>query len=200
MQRYDQVFVDIDTQFDFMDPAGKLYVPQAQSIIPVLQTLFDYARRTGTPVISSADSHFPDDPEFAQFPPHCMVGTPGQAKLPQTLLPAHRVLAPDDHPADLPALLRKHQQLVFTKHTFDLFSNANAVALVESITPGRYVLFGVATDYCVRAAALALLARRCPVVLVRDAVKAVSADTEAAALAQLQAAGARWSQSRRIVE
>ena len=200
MQRCDQVFVDIDTQFDFMDPAGKLYVPQAQALIPVLQTLFDYARRTGTPVVSSADSHSPDDPEFAQFPPHCVVGTPGQAKLPQTLLPTHRVIAPDDHPADLPALLSEHQQLVFTKHTFDLFSNGNAAALVASIAPRRYVLFGVATDYCVRAAGLALLARRCKVVLVRDAVKAVAADTEAVALAELQAAGARWSQSRRIVE
>ena len=25
------------------------------------------------------------DPEFAQYPPHCLVGTPGQKKLPETL-------------------------------------------------------------------------------------------------------------------
>ena len=39
-------FVDIDTQFDFMDPRGRLYVPGAEYIIDNIKKLFRYAKRT----------------------------------------------------------------------------------------------------------------------------------------------------------
>ena len=40
------VFVDIDTQFDFMDSRGNLYVPGAEDIIDNIKKLFDYAKNT----------------------------------------------------------------------------------------------------------------------------------------------------------
>lgn len=200
MSDYDQVFVDVDTQVDFMTPAGKLYVPRAESMVPVLAALFEYARQTGIRVISSADCHTPDDPEFSQFPPHCVVGTAGQARIRQTLLPDHVVVEPDQEHLQMPALLAEHQQLIFNKRTFDLFDNPNAERLVKSISVGRYVVFGVATDYCVRAAAAGLLARGQQVIVVRDAVQAVGEDTGAAAAAELTGAGVRWCDSREIVQ
>ena len=200
MSDYDQIFVDVDTQVDFMTPAGKLYVPRAESMVPVLAALFEYARQTGTRVLSSADCHSPDDPEFSQFPPHCVVGTAGQARIRQTLLADHVVVEPDQEQLQMPVLLAEHQQLIFNKRTFDLFDNLNADRLVKSISVGRYVVFGVATDYCVRAAAAGLLASGQRVVVVRDAVQAVGEDTGAAAAAELTGAGARWCDSREIVQ
>ncbi len=38
------IFVDIDTQFDFMNPRGNLYVPDAGGIIDNIKKLFDYAK------------------------------------------------------------------------------------------------------------------------------------------------------------
>ena len=73
------VFVDVDTQVDFMLPAGKLYVTGAEQLIPNLAKLLTWARAYNILVLSTADAHTPNDPEFAQWPPHCVVGTPGPA-------------------------------------------------------------------------------------------------------------------------
>jgi len=128
-----------------MTPAGKLYVPGAENMVPVLAALFEYAEQQGIRVVSSADCHSPDDPEFSQFPPHCVAGTRGQAKIRQTLLPDHVVVEADQERPQMAALLAEHQQLILNKRTFDLFDNANADRLVKSIGVGRYVVFGVAT-------------------------------------------------------
>jgi len=63
------VFVDVDTQFDFMDPKGSLYVPGADEIVPNLKRLIDFAEENDIPVVASVDAHSHDDPEFAQFRP-----------------------------------------------------------------------------------------------------------------------------------
>ena len=63
------VFVDIDTQFDFMDPKGTLFVPGAPEITDNLAKLITYAQKGNIPVVASVDTHPTVDPEFSQFPP-----------------------------------------------------------------------------------------------------------------------------------
>ena len=70
------VFFDIDTQIDFVYPAGALYVPGAERIVPVIAEL----NRRAALVISTMDAHSEDDPEFQIYPHHCVVGTAGQQK------------------------------------------------------------------------------------------------------------------------
>jgi len=81
------VFWDVDTQADFIYPDGKLYVLGAETIVPNLKRLTEWAANNGVMVIASACAHQEDDAEFAQYPPHCLVGTPGQKKIPETRLP-----------------------------------------------------------------------------------------------------------------
>ena len=45
------LFWDVDTQFDFMHADGKLYVPDAEQIIPRLKQLTDHAHRAGIPIL-----------------------------------------------------------------------------------------------------------------------------------------------------
>jgi nicotinamidase-related amidase len=63
-----QVFVDVDTQVDFLDPAGALFVPGSTEIVPNLARLTRFAREHGIPILASADAHTPDDPELTSFP------------------------------------------------------------------------------------------------------------------------------------
>ena len=44
-----QVFVDIDTQRDFLEPAGALFVPGSTAIVPRLARLTRFARDQGIP-------------------------------------------------------------------------------------------------------------------------------------------------------
>src|SRR5580704_16678956 len=87
------VFFDIDTQIDFVYPAGALYVPGAERILPTVAEL----NRRAPLVISTMDAHSEDDPEFKIYPHHCVVGTTGQQKPASTLLEqrATSPVAPD---------------------------------------------------------------------------------------------------------
>jgi nicotinamidase-related amidase len=58
------VFFDIDTQIDFLFPAGALYAPGAEKIIGTVATLNRYAAKHGIPVVSTMDAHSENDPEF----------------------------------------------------------------------------------------------------------------------------------------
>ena len=73
------VFWDVDTQIDFMEPAGKLYVPGAEEIRLNLAYLTNMG--SGVRLSGSVDAHAPHDPEFNEWPEHCVYGTPGQLKI-----------------------------------------------------------------------------------------------------------------------
>src|ERR1017187_4139479 len=155
------VFVDVDTQIDFMFPAGALYVPGAEHLLPAISKLNDYAVAHAIPLISTADAHTENDPEFRTWPPHCVAGTTGQLKPAETLV--------------------GEGQTIVEKQALDVFSNTDFLPLLDRLQADRYVVYGVATDYCVRCALTGLLATGKPVTLVTDAIAAVNAEDGARA-------------------
>ncbi len=166
------LFWDVDTQIDFMLPSGRLYVPGAEKIIPTLADLTAWAGSRGIPVISSACAHLPGDPEIPIYGPHCMAGTPGQQKVPETLLP-NRFVVPNRR-IDLPDL-QSFQQIIIEKQEFNAFSNPNTEQIMQQFGSDLpIVLYGVATDICVACAANALLDRGHRVELIRDAIAALN--------------------------
>jgi len=179
-------FYDVDTQMDFMDPAGQLYVPRAEEIIPRLARLMAYARQRNIPVLSSADAHAPDDPEFTIWPPHCVTGTPGQRRIRETSLPGALTLTMDSGPFLPPATWPP--QIILEKNVYETFANPNFDAVLEALGPRRYVVFGVATEFCVRADVLALRQRNKPVELVVDAIQAITEEGGRKALEEMAAA------------
>src|SRR6266550_2505247 len=95
------IFWDVDTQYDFMHADGKLYVPEAERIITNLQRLTNYAHGHGIRIVASADDHVMGHPEISDspdwqstFPAHCMRGTAGQKKIPETALGDPLVIEP----------------------------------------------------------------------------------------------------------
>ncbi len=181
------VFVDIDTQRDFLDPDGALYVPASAAIRPALARLTAFARDRAIPILASSCAHVPGDAEFATFPPHCLLGTPGQDRVAETAWPGGLILDGDGPiPAEVPPHLTIH------KRQYDLFSAPGADRVVELY--GRadptFVVYGVATDYCVRCAVDGLLARGRKVALVADAIRAVDPSGEADLLTRFARAGA----------
>lgn len=183
------VFFDIDTQVDFMLPHGKLYVPGADEIIPNLAKLMSLARSRDIPVISSADAHTPDDPEFKHWPPHCVVGTPGQRRIPETQFENATIVSCRSGAFTPPE--RWSGQTVLEKQTYDTADNPNFEAVMQSLGKRRAIVFGVATEFCVRADALALRRRGQAVDLVADGIKAITPEGGRKALEELAEAGVR---------
>ncbi len=199
MPEHNMVFVDVDTQADFMLPTGSLYVTGAVRIIPNLARLVEFARDHDVPVISSVDAHSLSDDEFQQFPPHCVKGTAGQKKLPETLLAQWAVLPNERQPEPAAAEISRCRQWILEKQKFDLFTNVHAAFLFEKIDAGQYVVFGVATEYCVREAVLGLLRQGRPVTVVEDAVREIEAGSGQAALQEMQNAGARLLRTQEVL-
>ncbi|MCS7025409.1 MAG: cysteine hydrolase family protein [Bryobacteraceae bacterium] len=161
------VFFDVDTQLDFLYPAGALYVPQAERLTPVIAHLNRLAASRGLVVISTMDAHAEDDPEFRQWPPHCVSNTVGQQKPAMTLL--ERKVTIPSAPAHLH--LNGAQQILLEKQTTDCFTNPNLRTLLETLQVRRAVVYGVVTEICVRNAARGLWESGTEVVLITDAIQ-----------------------------
>jgi nicotinamidase/pyrazinamidase len=184
------IFFDVDTQHDFMDTDGALAVPDAAAIRPNLERLLRAAGRFAVTTISSRCAHEAGDPEFDLFPPHCLDGTPGAERIFADLPALPRRMIPVYAESDATAQLRPCHYVV-RKKTFDPFTNRwlDGLRQAGAFRGEICVLFGVATDYCVRACGLGLAAAGARVLLVEDAIRGVAANSAEAALAELHAVG-----------
>jgi nicotinamidase/pyrazinamidase len=164
-------FFDIDTQIDFIFPAGALYCPGAERLLPVVARLNAYAGSNGIPLISTTCAHPEDAEEFKVWPPHCVIGTVGQQKPAATLL------------AD------RSRQIIVEKNDLDLFSNPEVVPLLDRLGIDECFVYGVFLEYCVRCAVLGLLKTGRNVTLVSDATTYVDPEAGRKALEEFAAAG-----------
>jgi nicotinamidase/pyrazinamidase len=187
----DYVFWEVDVQADFVLPGGKLYVPGAEKLLPNIRKLTDAARRDEVFLVSHGCFHPANDPEFKQFPPHCLKGTSGADFVPEALTD-NFVRVENDSDARLPEDLSKYQQIILEKQTLDVFETRNADALVKRLPANaEFVVFGVVTEYCVSCAVRGLLQRKRRVAVVRDAIETLAPDVGSKTLDELQSLGAK---------
>ncbi|HEX5226971.1 MAG TPA: isochorismatase family protein [Bryobacteraceae bacterium] len=175
------VFFDIDTQIDFVYPAGALYVPGAERILPVIAEL----NRRAPLVISTMDAHSEDDPEFQLYPHHCVVGTTGQHKPACTLTDASRT--------------GESRQIILEKQQLDCFSSPRLTPLLSELNADRYVVYGVVTEICVNYAAFGLLKTDKVVEIVTDVVKALDEKKAHEMFSRFIEAGGRLTTSATVL-
>jgi nicotinamidase/pyrazinamidase len=184
------IFWEVDAQEDFMKPGGKLYVPGAEKLLPNIRRLTDAARQGRVFLVSHGCIHMTDDPEFAQFPPHCIRETPGAKLVPEALAEKF-VVVPNEAAAKLPADFAQLQQIVLEKQTLDIFESRHAQALLDRLPrDAEFIVFGVVTEYCVRLAAKGLLERGRRVAVVGDAIETLNKAEASRTMAELTALGA----------
>jgi nicotinamidase/pyrazinamidase len=186
------VFWEVDPQADFMLPGGHLYVPGAERLLPNFRKLTDAARQGRVFLVSHGCYHRPNDPEFKIFPPHCIKGTSGSAFVPEAL--TDKVLTIANEPAvEIPRDLSSYQQILLEKQTLDIFESRHAEELLKRFgNDVEFVVFGVATEYCVRFAAKGLLDRGRRVSVVHDAIETLKAEDGNRTLDELRALGSRF--------
>ncbi|AUX32542.1 MULTISPECIES: cysteine hydrolase family protein [Sorangium] len=213
-----RVFVDVDVQRDFCDETGALYVKGSPNAL--FRRLTEHAVAHGIPIVGSVDSHAWDAWEFGSndtpapegekpgFPDHCVKGTPGWLKVEGTLPPRFRFL-PNVAGAPIDAAVRelatgKTHAVYFEKEVYSLFANPLAEGFLRDLAAAlggapELVVYGVATDYCVRAAALGLAQRGYRATVLTDAVAGITEAGVAAALAEMRAAGVTLATSSAVL-
>jgi nicotinamidase/pyrazinamidase len=222
-----RIFYDVDTQHDFMDKDGALYVPGAEEIKPNLEKLTDYAKKEIIPIWGSKDRHFKNDPELkrngGQFPDHCMDKTCGMDLVPETHYDLKNYESPSGFETQtIPDKTSENEtygwngelefkvmcssarpryinrkwkevgaNVIFEKQANDVFTNPAALALMLSLGVKEAVVYGVATDYCVKDAVLGMQKRGIRCYVGDDAIAAVTPETGKSALEEMVKAGAK---------
>jgi nicotinamidase/pyrazinamidase len=192
---------DVDTQVDFIEPGGKLYFEGAEGARPAMGRLVGAARAAGAVHVASCDQHELSDPEISQepdfdstWPPHCLLGTRGAEKIPETkqLDPVPLPLVPLPS-AILRRLLEGGREILIPKKQYDPLTNPNTETMLAALDPDEILLFGVATDICDDAAVRALLRRGRRITFVEDASRGVDESRIAACLAAWRESGVRFT-------
>jgi nicotinamidase/pyrazinamidase len=179
---------DVDTQNDFMYKTGALSVPNAEKIIGNLEKLTTSMRKYKMHQIKSQDRHFGDEKHKhlelelkrwgGPFPDHCMDGTYGQRSIDATapLNPRHITGPVEGELTDgeLAAILNHPGELVVEKQSYDVFTNPKTEKVLSALGVKTAIVYGVATDYCVKAAVLGMRKLGIEVYLVTDAIEAVN--------------------------
>jgi nicotinamidase/pyrazinamidase len=193
---------DVDTQVDFMLPQGRLYVPGAEQTTQAMEKLVDAARTAGIVHVASADDHELTDSEISEqpdysttYPPHCLRGTRGARKIPQT---------EQDDPVPitlerLPEHYLAGREFLLLKKSFDVFTNPNTDRLLEYLDPDEIVVFGVATDVCDDAAIRAFLERGRNVSFVEDAARGLDEGRVAACTSAWHDAGVAFTTADEVI-
>ncbi len=198
----DTLIIDVDTQYDFMDPEGSLYVKDAIEIIDNLKKILTYAKENNWYILSTLDTHTHDDPEFRHygFPPHCVKGTQGHKKIKDTLF-KNTLLVDIDGEIDLDNITQ-YQQILLEKSTFDPSDNPAFSKILKRLSPSMVFIVGVALDYCVKAAALSskkILGENSYVTVIQDCTKAVDPGKIEEIINSLTERGIRLAKTKDII-
>jgi nicotinamidase/pyrazinamidase len=203
-------FWDVDTQHDFIRREGALHIPGGDTMVPLLAALTGYAHTHGIPILASADDHLLTDRELSErpdftdtFPPHCLRGTPGQARIPETALRSPLVVEPDRNTTSVAGQLAGHRgDILFHKHRFDVFSNPNVIPVLRALDPEVIVLYGVAVDLAVRHTieGLALHRPHTRLYLVVDATRSIRPEFAEHLLKEWAEEGVRLVRAGEILE
>jgi nicotinamidase/pyrazinamidase len=213
-----RVFVDVDIQRDFCDETGALYVKGSPN--DRFRALTRFAVEQRIPILGSVDSHAWDAWEFAssgrkgssgeqpKFPDHCVKGTPGWLKVEGTLPPRFRFI-PNVPDAPIDSIVREihggeTNGVYFEKEVYSLFANPLAERFLAEMvklsrTQPTFFVYGIATDYCVKAAALGLAQRGYKTTLLTDAVAGITPEGTDAALREMKAAGVAFATAERLL-
>jgi nicotinamidase-related amidase len=161
-----------------------------------MKRLVEAARAAGIAHVASADDHELTDGEISEtpdfsitYPPHCLRGTRGAEKIPETAQRDPVPLALTDVPE---RWLRGREFLLLKKH-FDVFTNPNADPLLARLDPDEVIVFGVATDVCDDAAIRGLLDRGRRVAFVEEASRGLDDARTAACVAGWRDRGVRFA-------
>ena len=194
------IFFDVDTQYDFMHRDGKFYVPDAERIIPNLKKITQFAKKKNVSVIASADKHKISDWKIASriFPKIHITGALGQKKIRETMLNG-AVQVPNRKLNDKKIKqLKEKNRIIIEKQEHNAFSNPNLKQILNG-TKKAYV-YGVATDYCVKAAVLELRKMEVKTYIIIDAIKPLFEKNEKKNLALFRKKGAKFLTTSQLLK
>ena len=177
----DWLFWNVDTQFDFVSPKGKLYVQGAELLKPNWEKLTKLAKTRLITVVNTADWHYPHSAELSKnpdyvttFPLHCMANTRGAGYIEETnpenplIFDWNKEYLITRETIDT----NRYRNYTIRKDAFDVFKgNRYTDHILNLLAPKTVIVYGVSTNVCVNDAVVGLAKRVNKVIVVENAIK-----------------------------
>lgn len=215
---------EVDVQNDFMNENnGRLYVPNAQLLKPTIAYVANLMQKNNVRRIRGRDRHFADDPELLEnkgpFPRHCMDkmyketnanGAFGIDFIPELNAIDAYVLENKTATGNNVRVYTKNElkeiangvgDIVFEKQHYDVFTNNAAEKVLEYMQVKKVVVYGVATNFCVKAAVLGMQKRGIQTYVVEDAIEGIpleGKDGIDAAINEMKNANAKFVKAKEL--
>jgi nicotinamidase/pyrazinamidase len=181
MDLSDWLFWNVDTQKDFVNPKGKLYVEGAEKLKPNWKQLTRMAKENSIRTVNTADFHYYNSPEIdtspdyiKTFPEHCIANSTGAEFIRETNPEEPVIFDWNKEYLITPEILdrEKYRNFIIRKDAFDVFSgNPWTNRIIQLIKPKTVVVYGVTTNICVDFAVKGLAKKTKNIWVVQDAVK-----------------------------
>ncbi|OPY77841.1 MAG: nicotinamidase/pyrazinamidase [Syntrophorhabdus sp. PtaU1.Bin153] len=189
-----------DIQGDFTTwKKGTLAAPGTdEAFIKRIETATLLLRRNGFLMYATQDWHPIDHVSFAvNHPGKVPFDTIQIGNLTQTLWPPHCVQGTENAKVLLDnnifqAIIRKGQRREFDSYSGfrdDGGNDTEMHAILQEAGIGKLVIYGIATDYCVKATAIDAVSRGYKVVVIEGLCKGIGSETTAQALREMRAKG-----------
>ena len=162
------VLVDLCIQREYLTLNGHPPCRNASQVTLNVKHLMAFARLTKVPVVSCVDVNG-GNRIGAEFVSIATRAAPQEQKAAFTLLPRHTVVESDNSLCMPLDILKRHQQVIFTKIHRDPFTNPKFDRLLTEMIAQRFVVFGIPLETSLRILVLGLLRRRRRVTLLTDA-------------------------------
>lgn len=171
----------VDMQNDFLLLGGKLGptteagASACAEYTSRIQALLDKCRDAGMPIVYTQDYHYEGDPEFAIWPPHCVVGTSGVEIVSE--------LAPEAGEY----IVRKGGKTVSYDCFFASHEPNEMERTLKRLGVGTVIVTGTVSNICVYAAVVGYAQRGYETIVPRDCIISLAPSGERLALFQFSA-------------
>ncbi len=160
----------VDLQNDFAHPAGSLYVPGGEEVVPSANAEIERARAAGASVLYTQDWHPASTPHFQKdggiWPVHCVQDTWGAEFHPDLVADGPVVRKGVDGRDGYSGFSVRHPETGEVAPT-------RLESLLRIRTAERVVICGLATDYCVVETALDARRLGFRAVVLQEGIRAV---------------------------
>ncbi|WP_136067776.1 isochorismatase family protein [Modicisalibacter radicis] len=174
----------VDIQNDFC-AGGTLAVPDAETIMPVVNRWIERARQAGWPIIASRDWHPREHCSFAaqggDWPEHCVQDTPGAGY--------HATLQLPDE------AIRVSKGCAFDRDNYSAFQGTGLASYLQRHGITSLKVAGLALDVCVQATVREAREHGFEVTLIAAGTRAVEPEHAAACKEALRDLGATIDES-----